>query len=150
METNELVTILQDQKNNLNILYSTVTQKQRALVSSDYELLEDSISKEEHALLSIQQTEKLRINALHELYKQFSINPNSTKLQEFVEKTRNRIGDETGKKILKLEKDIKEIITLVNNINQQNKYLIDQSRTFIRETIQSVLAIKKTLLDKRV
>ena len=150
MEPKELITILQDQKNNLNQLFSAVSQKQRSLVSSNYELLEDSIMKEERILVNIQQSEKLRVKTLESLYKEFSISANSTRLQDFLEKTRKIIGDDIAANISRLENEIKDIIMRINNVNQQNKYLIEQSRMFIKETIQSVVNMKKKLLDRRV
>jgi hypothetical protein len=150
MKPEELIAILENQKENLLAYVSLNMEKQKAIVSCNYEMLESCIPKEEHILVSIRQAEKLRVNALGELYKQFSITSSTFKLQEFIEKTKNVIGKNTAGKILVLEREIKEAVVGVININQQNRYLIEQSQSFIKETIQSILDLKKSLFDRRV
>jgi hypothetical protein len=150
MEVKDLIDNLKHQKKNLSQLLNAASLKQKALVQLNYEDLEKSISTEERTLVNIQQAEKHRISILSELYLGYSIRCETPKLSEFIEKTKEHIGAKTLENISSHEKELKKLIKQISVINQQNKYLIENSRAFIKETITSLLNKNKSLLDRRV
>lgn len=150
MEVKDLIENLKQQKKNLSQLFNAASLKQKALVQLNYEDLEKSILTEERTLVNIQQTEKHRISILAELYLGYSIHCETPKLSEFIEKTKEHIGAKTLESISLHEKELKKLIKQISVINQQNKYLIENSRAFIKETITSLLNKNKSLLDRRV
>ncbi|MGE5682169.1 MAG: flagellar export chaperone FlgN [Bacillota bacterium] len=150
MEIKDLLENLETQKKNLASLLNSAIQKQKAMIESNYESLESSIWAEERAIALIQSSEKSRIKILTELYSRYSVKYDSPKLAEFVEKTKAHVEKKSLGKILASEKEMKSLIKQVTAINQQNRYLIESSRAFIKETISSLINANKTLLDKRV
>ncbi|MGE5399253.1 MAG: flagellar export chaperone FlgN [Ignavibacteriales bacterium] len=150
MEVKDLEVSLKKQKDNLAVLLSAALQKQKALVSLDYSGLESSITKEERALTGITEHEKQRIKILTDLYSKYSLSFNSYKLAEFMERTRTILDKKSINEIAMAEKELKELITKISKVNQQNKYLIENSRAFIKETISCILNARKSLLDKKV
>lgn len=150
MEIKELTTSLVNQKNNLTSLLNAALQKQRALVNFDYAGLEESIVKEEKALSFVTEGEKGRIKVLSELYKRHSISNKTFKLSEFVENTKGMLDIRSQKQIALTEKELRELITRVSMVNQQNKFLIENSRAFIKDTVSAILNARRSLLDKKV
>ncbi|MCU7490393.1 MAG: flagellar export chaperone FlgN [Bacteroidota bacterium] len=150
MEVKELTTSLVNQKNNLTSLLDAALQKQRALVNFDYAGLEESIVKEEKALSFVTEGEKGRIKVLSELYKRHSISNKTFKLSEFVENTKGMLDIRSQKQIALTEKELRELITRVSMVNQQNKFLIENSRAFIKDTVSAILNARRSLLDKKV
>ncbi|HEX2962046.1 MAG: flagellar protein FlgN [Ignavibacteria bacterium] len=150
MEIKELTTSLVNQKNNLTSLLDAALQKQRALVNFDYAGLEESIVKEEKALSFVTEGEKGRIKVLSELYKRHSISNKTFKLSEFVENTKGMLDIRSQKQIALTEKELRELITRVSMVNQQNKFLIENSRAFIKDTVSAILNARRSLLDKKV
>lgn len=150
MEIKELLNLLKLQKNNLSLFLSSAQQKQRALISFNYEDLQQAIEGEEKMLSAIQETEKKRLAFLSAFYKEQSLSNNTFKIAELV----GHLGENVDRKIILgleiLEKEIKKLVSAIMTINQQNQYLIENSRAFIRETINSIMNAKKTLLDKKV
>lgn len=150
MEIKDLIENLEIQKNNLSELLSSASQKQQALIQSNYENLESSIMAEERSLVKIQQAEKQRLNIIKELYSQFSLNNGTPKLSEFIEKTKNILDRKSQEKITKTEQELKRLIKQISGINQQNRYLVENSRAFIKETIGSLINANKPFLDRKV
>ncbi|MCU7497132.1 MAG: flagellar protein FlgN [Ignavibacteria bacterium] len=150
MEIKELTASLVNQKNNLTSLLNAALQKQKALVNFDYAGLEDSITREEKAIAFITEGEKGRIKILSELYSRYSISNRTFKLSEFLENTRGLLDAKSQKQIAVTEKELKELITRVSMVNQQNKFLIENSRAFIKETVSRILNARRSLLDKKV
>ncbi|MGE5354414.1 MAG: flagellar export chaperone FlgN [Acidobacteriota bacterium] len=150
MEIKELTASLVSQKNNLTSLLDAALQKQRALVNFDYAGLEESIVNEEKALSFVTAGEKGRIKILSELYQRHSISNKTFKLSEFVENTKGMLDIKSQKQIALTEKELKELITRVSMVNQQNKFLIENSRAFIKETVSAILNARRSLLDKKV
>ncbi|MGE5432464.1 MAG: flagellar export chaperone FlgN [Syntrophomonadaceae bacterium] len=150
MEIKELATSLANQKNNLAKLLEAALQKQKALVNFDYTGLEDSIVKEEKALSFVTEGEKGRIKILSELYEMHAIANKTFKLSEFIEHTRGMLDIKAQRQIAVTEKELKELITRVSMINQQNKFLIENSRAFIKETVSHILNARRSLLDRKV
>lgn len=150
MEIKELTASLVNQKNNLALLLDAALQKQRALVNFDYTGLQDSILKEEKAISSVSEGEKGRIAILTELYARHSISNNTFKLSEFNEHTKGALDAKSRKQIAITEKELKDLITRVTMVNQQNKFLIENSRAFIKETVSHLLNSRRSLLDKKI
>ncbi|HEX2866343.1 MAG TPA: flagellar export chaperone FlgN [Ignavibacteriales bacterium] len=150
MEIKDLTTSLVNQKNNLSQLLDAALLKQKALVKFDYAGLEDSILKEERALSSVADGEKGRIKILTEIYQKHSISNKTYKLSEFIEHTKDLLDIKSKKQIAVTEKELKELITRVSMVNQQNKFLIENSRAFIKETVSHILNARRSLLDKKV
>lgn len=150
MEIKDLITLLNNQKANLRKLHDAAAMKQQALVSSSSEELENSIAEEEKALLLIQQSEKARIGFLSAFYKKYGIANDTFRLSECLEKMREHIDRESAELISGYEKEIRAVINEVSRVNQQNKYLIEHSRAFIRETISTLMNSGNSILDRKI
>ncbi|MEI7812255.1 MAG: flagellar export chaperone FlgN [Ignavibacteria bacterium] len=150
MGTNDLLENLKLQRDNLEKFQAILQEKQRALVNFNYELLEQSTRKEERMLGSIQQTERIRLSIIKGLNAEFSIVDNPVKIINFVNSAKGRINGEYLKELIFQEKAIKELLPEIGKISQQNKYLIETSKAFIRETVNSLMNAKRSILDRRI
>lgn len=150
METKELKESLDNQKKNLTMLLSAALQKQQALVNLDYPGLEEAILKEEKALSSVNEAEKGRLKILGDFYTKHSISNETFRLAEFIEKTKGMLDKESSGRISASEKELKELITRISTINQQNKFLVENSKVFIKETVSAILNARRSLLDKKI
>lgn len=150
MEISDLIQSLEKQKLNLERMLAAAEKKQRALVSNNNEALEASVTAEQGALMSLQQTEKERLSIMNALYRQADIRPKNLRIYELVDLMNDRMDKKTAGALLKLEEEIKETAGQISKLNQQNLYLIEHSRNFIKETLMSVLSAKKAILDRKV
>jgi len=145
----EILKVLVNLKNNLNSLLETLSAKQRALISLNYEELEKSIISEEKSLTAIRECELARTNAFDKFYSEKSVERLSYKVSDLCEKFPG-ISNSNLIKLRNLEAQIKETIGNIDHINHQNLYIIEHSRTFIKETISSLISANKSFLDRRV
>lgn len=146
----ELIKILQNQHNNLSLFLENAEKKQHAIVNFDYDDLEKSIMAEEKSLFQIHTLENERINQLTNFYSEHSIQYKSLRINELLDIIKDKISPETIERITTLEKNIKEKILEINKVNIQNTFLIEHSRSFIKETINSLVSLNKQHLDKKV
>ncbi|HEX2982469.1 MAG TPA: flagellar export chaperone FlgN [Ignavibacteriales bacterium] len=152
MEVLDLIEALQEQEKNLTNLNETALHKQKALVSSDYEELQKTIVVEEKLLLNIQSAERMRLEAVKVIREKYSLSGDVVKVAHVIENLRNKIELQQLENLTVLEARIKELIKTANVLNQKNKFLIDHSRSFIKETILSLLGEQKkhALLDRKI
>ena len=150
METVKLTEILDQQYRNLKKLLEIAGKKQRALVERNIEGLEECIQLEERILLNIQSVEKTRYGIINELIENFSLKEDQFVLSSILPQLQNKISKNEFEKLSNYEKKIKETAVRITNINERNKFLIQHSRQFINETINTVLNSKKdSILDRK-
>lgn len=145
-----IIQVLLNLKNALKSLHQAAMSKQKALVKLNYEELETAIILEEKMLLATRECEQARMKALEEFYISNHLNHESYRISELCLKFNPGSAESEIKKLRLLEKQIKSSIAEINKVNQQNIYIIQHSRTFIKDTIASLISANKSFLDKRV
>lgn len=150
MNLQDLIKILKKQENNLNNLHRVVLDKQNFLVSGDDNSLANLIIKEEKLLLNIQLTEESRLKIMQKLFEEYEIKNERFKLKILVKGLENKVNTKILNGILSVERKIKNIITEIKKINNQNMVLIQQSRNLLNETIHAVInASNRSIVDRK-
>lgn len=151
MDEKDLIKTLSGLEESLIKLCETAQQKQEALINNNIKLLESAVSSEEKFIRSIENAEKSRIAVLNELNKKYTMNLTTMKLSEFLSGAKNKLDEKSTAKILKLQNRIKRHIQNIEALNQQNQYLIDTARDFIKMAISELVGPqRKSFLDRRV
>ena len=151
MEIKKIFEILKDQYRNLNNLFKVAIEKQKALVKINNDLLSKCIKSEEKLLLNIQQTEKKRLGFIKELVDSFNYDIDNADLSDIMKSIKNHLSKEDSSLMTKYEEKTKDIIIALSKLNEQNLFLIKNSKQFVTDTINSLLSKhKKSLLDVKV
>ena len=151
MDEKDLIKTLSGLEESLIRLFETAQQKQDALISNNIKLLENAVSAEEKFIRNVENAEKNRISVLTELNKKYMLNVTSLKLNDFLSGTKNKLDEKSVAQIIKMQNRIRKYIIAIESLNQQNQYLIDTARDFIKMTIAELVGPqRKSFLDRRV
>lgn len=151
MDEKDLIKTLSGLEESLIKLFETARQKQEALINNNIKLLESAVSAEERFIHSVQNAEKTRIAVLTELNKKYTLNLTTMKLNDFLSGAKNKLDEKNVAQILKLQNRIRKYIVAIEALNQQNQYLIDTARDFIKMTIAELVGPqRKSFLDRKV
>lgn len=150
MSVNVFVQSLSNQEKNFDRLILTLLQKKKAIVSNDFDLLDEAIKNEQIILGDVDAEERKRKHLIEE----FAVN-NSLSLKEFsfdeLFSTANRLFEAEQKNIEKLRTMIKEKASRIININSQLSLLIEVSRNIVKERMMTLLGNgKRSLVNKRI
>lgn len=150
MKTNELISALEEQEESMKHFLNCTINKQKAIVKNDMAALHDSLVNEEKLLTKIEINSKKVTSAIEDLAEEFGLELKKNSLSEFL----NEVNDKSEinvKVINLLRNSIKDLIGKSSRINEQNKILIEHSRSFLRETISMLIGLsKRPLLDRKV
>ncbi len=150
MKTNHLITALKEQEESLRLFLECSINKQNAVVHNDIESLHSSLNHEEKILSQIELNGKRISSVIESLAGEYGLNLNTVSLSEFL-KAVNHKTEINVKVINLLRNSIKDLISKSSKINEQNKILIEHSRSFLRETIAILIGLsKRPLLDRKV
>jgi len=151
MDEKDLIKTLAGLEESLIHLFETAQQKQEALVNNNIKLLESAVSAEEKFIRNVEIAERRRVSVLTELNKKFMLNLTTLKLSDFLSGAKNKLDERNVAQILKLQNRIRKYIMNIDSLNQQNQYLIDTARDFIKTTIAELVGPqRKSFLDRRV
>lgn len=150
MNLQKLISILSEQELNLKKFLEIINEKKECLVNNKYEILNEVVAQEEHALLSIQITEEIRLKKMQDLFTEYGIDNERYKLEILVESLKGKVDLKVLNNITEGEKRIKNTIEEINRVNHLNLVLIQQSRTLINDTIKAVInTSKRSILDRK-
>lgn len=151
MQVKELLIVLDNLKSNLEKLLENAEKKQKALVSMNNQMLTEVIQEEEKLIMVIKSIEQKRLKIIAELNASTEMEPNSYKLAEFIKKYKNELNEKEIKLIKGYEKVIKTLSKETMKLNNQNTFLINNSRQFVSSLMKIIYPDKtKSLLDKKV
>ncbi len=150
MKIEKLLTVLENQKKDLQSLLEAIRKKQEALVSRNTTALEDIIKQEEKLLLKIQNNEEKRLDSIIEIYKNLNISNDNFKLSKLISVLEGKTDEKQLKTLRGLNHTIKGYISEIMKLNRQNMFLIQHTRQFVSETISAILnTTTKSLIDKK-
>lgn len=151
MQVKELLIVLDNLKSNLEKLLENAQKKQKALVSMNNQVLTEVIQEEEKLIVTIKNIEQRRLKLIAEYNAAANFEPNSFKLADFVKKFKNNLNEKEIKLIKNYEKIIKALSKETLKYNEQNTFLINNSRKFVDSLMKIIYPDKtKSLLDKKV
>lgn len=150
MKIFKLLEIMRNQLNKLQEMYEVLQQMQSAMVESDYDNFEKAIESQEKILAEIRNYEKLRIDILKELL-QSDILPEKNVLVKKLFEAEPEADLTLQDEYLNIRESLINVVGEIENLNFQNKYLIDHSRKFIKELVTNLYGVKnQKLLDRKV
>ena len=146
-----LLNILAREEEVLKKMLQVSVDKQTALVSNSREKLDECTRIEEALLPRIKTLENERLTEYKNLREKYNLTVTNNRLEEYLENLKPEISEEDYDKLHEIQLEIKQVVTDLRKLNEQNMYLINHSRSFIGETI-SILAGegKKSILDRKV
>jgi len=151
MDLKELVTSLLRQQENLNTLLTVVGHKQKAIIEGKIEKIEEAIFEEEKLFKSIEFQEKHRIDMLQNYSQRLGLSAKHQHLNDFLSELRPRLDPKFYAEMQAVRANIVELVNNINHINQQNKILIAQSISFVKNTITTLVnAGRNSLVDRRM
>lgn len=146
----KLLEIMNNQLSKLQEMYEVLQQMQNAMVESDYDNFEKSIELQEKILAEIRTYEKARIDVLKDLL-QSDILPEKNVLVQKLFEAEPEADSALQEEYLNIRNSLINVVGEIENLNFQNKYLIDHSRRFIKELVTNLYGVRnQKLLDKKV
>jgi len=151
MENEKLLELLRYQADNLNALLETILVKQRAIVANDITAIENATASEEKLLLAVNQAEKARVEFMNGFYDENLSKFSTVQMDDFLNMIAGTLEPLQKEEIYLLRKEIKNISKEIIKINEQNKFLIAQSRKLINEVVTAIFSERgNSLLDRKV
>lgn len=150
MKIIRLLEIMRSQLNKLQEMYEVLQQMQNAMVESDYESFEKTIEQQEKILAEVRSQEKERIDILKDLL-QSDILPEKNVLVQKLFEAEPESDLSLQEEYHNIRNSLVNVVGEIENLNFQNKYLIDHSRKFIKELVTNLYGVKnQKLLDRKV
>lgn len=146
----KLLEIMRNQLKCLQEMYEVLQKMQSAMVESDYDNFEKAVELQEKILAEIRNYEKTRIDILKDLLKS-DILPEKNILVQKLFEAEPDVDSELQDEYLNIRNSLVEVVGEIENLNFQNKYLIDHSRKFIKELVTNLYGVRnQKLLDRKV
>lgn len=150
MKIIELLELMRNQFSKLQEMYEVLQKMQNAIVESDYENFEKSIELQEKLLVEIRSYEKARVDTLKDLLRS-DILPEKNILVQKLFEAEPEADLVLQEEYLNIRDSLINVVGEIENLNFQNKYLIDHSRKFLKELVTNLYGVKNhKLLDKKV
>ena len=150
MEMIDLVNVLNKQHANLEAYLEAIGLQKQAIINSNTAELEASIKKQGELLHNIELLKKDMFNVIQDLSAKYSLEPSPSKLSEFVSSLEKKKIIRT-EPLQKFQNSLKKLITKIISANAQNKFLVEHSMNFIKETISALVGEnKQSLLDRKI
>ncbi|MCK9211154.1 MAG: flagellar protein FlgN [Ignavibacteriaceae bacterium] len=150
METKNLVKALKDQEDNLQKFLDSLLKQQKALIEHNIPVMDEAILFEGKILKEINAIDKEILKTMNHLSEQYSLKLTSTKLLDFT-KAIKKYGTNDYVSLLQLQKSIRKLLVKIQTINSQNSLLIENARSFIKQTFTSLAGVNNDpILDRRV
>ena len=151
MKTTELLDIVRKQRENLNNFHEVVLLKQQALIVNDLKGIEGAIAREEKLISLIERTEKSRIEILGNLKKHLNLQLSSNRINEFLSEAKQYLDAKLIKMLERETEIIEQLVEEIQLINQQNQFLINNAREFIKGIINAVTRSgSKAIFDRKI
>ncbi|MDP4114713.1 MAG: flagellar export chaperone FlgN [Bacteroidota bacterium] len=149
MNLKQLNNALEVQLENLHNYLDAVERQQKALITINFNELEQSITDQEISLKLISESEYKTEETIKMFIANYKLQVNEPALKNILERLRNVKNDDVKDLFVK-QKEIRDIVQSILRLNTQNRILIDHSRNFIKETVAALVNNKKAILDRKI
>ncbi len=148
MELTDLFRCLKEQHQVLREYLDTLLVHQKAIINGNLVGMEQMIRKEGSLLFNIGSFETERYEIIQQLAEKYSINIKSNKLSDLIREAKEKgLFDTTG--LASLRDSLQKLISEIIKVNTQNKFLIDQARSFIKDVIAAFTKSNNSVLVDR-
>jgi hypothetical protein len=138
MEMKDLFSSLKEQHEFMQTFLDTIVLQQKAIINNDIKGLEETIKTEGALLINVDRYEKQMADIIKQLSEKYSLDTPSNKLTDFVNTLKGK-REFNPNNIVKLHSSLKKLVTQIVKINDQNRMLIDQARSFVKETVSALV-----------
>ena len=150
MDTQHLVKALKQQESNLQNFLDSLLKHQQALINHNLPVMDEVILVEANLLKDINGVDKEVVKTINQLSAQYSLGTTSTKLLDFT-KAIKKINMNDYVNLLQIQKSLRGLLTKIQIINSQNSLLIENARSFIKQTFTSLAGVNNDpILNRRV
>lgn len=150
MGTKNLIKALKDQEDNLQKFLDALLKQQKALIEHNLPVMDEAIFVEAKMLKEINAIDKEILKTIGHLSEQYSLKLTSTKLLDFT-KAIKKYSTNDYVSLLQLQKSMRKLLSKIQTINSQNSLLIENARSFIKQTFSSLAGVNNDpILDRRV
>ena len=151
MSVNELKSINEEIFKKLTNLRQTITDKQKAIVGSNYDQLQSLTNTEEKCLFELQKLNKLRTAIIDNIKSELSMTVEVKRSEDFFSSIKEEIDPNLWNELYNRNDQIRKMINEVQLINEQNKYLIEYGRSFIKDLVSGLVGPdKKSIIDRKM
>ncbi|MBU1101655.1 MAG: flagellar protein FlgN [Bacteroidetes bacterium] len=151
MKTTELLEIVKQQRSNLNDFHEVVLLKQRALVVNNLKGIEGAVVREEKLITAVDKCERKRVELLSTIAESFNLTLENNRITEFLQSANQYIEEKIVNEFNKELEAIEGLVAEIQKINQQNQFLINNAREFIKGVINAVTKSgSKAILDRKI
>ncbi len=153
MKVHNLLKVYEEQLENLNELKEAALNKQKSIISNKRELIEKFSAREESAMNRISRKEMERANILQSLFGNVLQGYDLFKSgsDEITSLLKQVAEDKELSDISELRTRIKLVTEEIKGVNVQNRFLIEQANSIVKQTLAIVLkSQKKPIVDRRI
>lgn len=147
----EFILSLREQIINLNKFLLAAQKKQKALIQSKIDDIQNAVIEEEKTLFNIDSVERIREKIIEKIQESYGLPKEIVKIFDINKRLKGVISEEEAEDLFECEALIKETIDKINMQNERNRFIINRSKAYLKETLTSLLEISKrsALVDKR-
>lgn len=150
MNLKELLESLDSQGKNFEQLHEILQAKKDALVSNDYEQLDEALKKEQTLLSNIDKEEKKKKRIINTIATENSVMLKENSVDDLFDSLKGFPPKEI-EKLRSMRSSLKNKANDIIHVNSQVSVLVDVSRGIVKETMVSLLGNgSKKLVNKRV
>ena len=144
---NELIETLELEIASVEGLRAVILLKQHAIIKHDYDALKEAIGVEETAIQKVRQYEQQRLAFIAHCIDDLDSKMQMLTLNDLI----RQLDDDQTDVLTLQEQRLKTALQQVSYINDQNKMLVNNSMTFIKDTINIVTENRtRQLVNKAV
>ncbi|MBN1302504.1 MAG: flagellar protein FlgN [Melioribacteraceae bacterium] len=154
MNIKNLISNYNEQLENLQELLKTATLKQKAIINNERETIEKSTFAEESILNKINKKEQERSLVLRNLIAKNG-EPDTARanytLDEVLTFVQSNSNVEEFEAFMNCRNQIRSEFENIKAVNSQNRFLIEQANSIVKQTLDVLLkSRKKPILDRRI
>jgi len=143
----ELIETLEQEITSVEMLREVILLKQHAIIKHDYDALKEAIGAEESAITNVRRYEQQRLAFIAHCIDDLDSKMQMLTLNDLIQ----QLDGELTNVLTQQEQRLKTALQQVSYINDQNKMLVNNSMSFIKETINIVTENRtRQLVNKAV
>jgi hypothetical protein len=154
MKVNEITNSLETQAQNLRNFLMIIKSKQESLIKRDIEALSLSMESEEKFIAKIDKEEQNRLELMNMAISEIeSVEDEKEllKLPNFINAINGFAEEEEIDLLKEKQETVKDLTQKVIKVNGQNRHLIENAKSLVKEIITAAVGERKqSIIDRRI